>query len=148
MREAIKEQFAKFWKEFELLSEADKDSMMPVLRRLERYSNQFIDFEEKAKKELAQFNPEAIPRLQGELIALLDSFDRDLRVYGEALRTLSGGQGMAFLKGVWGWVSGNVVSRVIRDLAQHLEIRSWSFGVTAGMPSGLSSTITVHFSRK
>jgi len=120
------------------------------LKRLERYAYRFVEFEEEIEKRFSYSNApdaEVVEELRGMLIELKDGFDRDLTPFGDPLRTLSGGKGRAFLGGVWRGISGHVISRVINGVAEYLGITGWSFGVTAGMPSGISSTITIHFAR-
>lgn len=137
-----KKQIATFEEDLERLPADDRLALSPVLHYFRAYALELLNFQKEV--EATHSNPDAFDSLKGRLLGVLGGLDRDTSAYGTVLQRLTP-YGKGLLEKMWSWFSGTVASGVLRVVADPLQIETWSFGVTTGFPSGISTTVTVNF---
>lgn len=122
-----------------LASDEEKYGVRMVLAAFEDFDKELADI---AKQVSEAHNP-GIHVLKARLGSLIGNTNSAVSRFQNILPTLSR-KGWDLINRIWRWFTGNLIE-ILDRIGKILGISGYSVGTTTGFPTGVSASLTIHF---
>ncbi|HKW04295.1 MAG TPA: hypothetical protein VJN71_03250 [Nitrososphaerales archaeon] len=144
--EEIPKEIQSLWND--LLNEVEKGRFEKSLENLETSAKDSDQLKQSMQTAFQNTLPENVDpntraQARKELISSIQTHAFTLDSLADTITKISE-RGRQLLSQVFDWITGNLVD-VLTNFGAHLKVDSWSIEATAGLPAGLSFSLTVTF---